>query len=128
MAKNAKKKKASVLIVDDDALMREVLRTVLREGEFDVVGDASNGEDAADLCAKLKPDVVLLDINMPRLDGIDGLARIRANSPACKVIMISSAATVDRVRDAVAGGAAGFIVKPFNAGRVLQEIEDLLRK
>jgi len=126
MVKNARR--LSVLIVDDDVLMREVLRTILHEGEFDIAGEASNGEDAITQCMKQKPDVVLLDINMPRLDGISVLAKIRACLPACKVIMISSNATADRVQEAVAKGAAGFIVKPFNAARVVQEIKSLLKK
>ena len=126
MAKHARR--LSVLIVDDDTLMRQALRTILHAGEFDIAGEASNGEDALSQCSKQKPDVVLLDINMPRLDGITALARIRAALPACKVIMISSNATADRVREAMTGGAAGFIVKPFNAARVVQEIKSLLKK
>lgn len=116
-------KKLDVLVVDDDSLIRELLSAILRNGDFTIAGEASNGEDAYLLCRKLQPSVVLLDINMPRMDGLQVLASIRRVSPQTKVIMVSSEATLGRVKEALAGGASGFIVKPFNSGRVLNDIK-----
>ena len=119
MGNTAKKR---VLVADDDRSMREVLKFILLEGRFDVVGEAINGEMAVTLAESLKPDIVCLDINMPRVDGIHALEQIKAKLPGTIVIMISSSATPDNVRDAIGMGAAGFIVKPFSAGKVLDAL------
>jgi len=122
---NTSKKK--VLVADDDRSMREVLKFILLEGKFDVVGEAVNGEMAISMAENLKPDIVCLDINMPRVDGIHALEQIKAKLPSTVVIMISSSATPDNVRDAMGKGAAGFIVKPFSAGKVLDAFNKYIR-
>lgn len=116
-----------MLVVDDDAMIREALKLILRSEEYVIAGEASNGEDALALCARLNPVVVLLDINMPKTDGLQVLAAIRQGQPNIKVIMISAEATLDRVREAIEKGAAGFIVKPFNPARVLDKIADCVK-
>jgi len=119
-------KNYSVLVVDDDHLMREILKAILRSEEYQVVGEASNGEDAVSLCAKLNPRLVLLDINMPKMDGLQVLMAIRQVHPKTKVIMVSAAATMDKVSEAIKEGAAGFVVKPFNAARVLDKVRECI--
>lgn len=119
-------KNTSVLVVDDDSLMREMLKAILRSEEYQVVGEASNGEDAIALCARLKPKLVLLDIQMPKMDGLQALEAIRKAQPAVKVIMVSAEATMDKVTEAIKKGAAGFVVKPFNAARVLDKVSECI--
>lgn len=123
---NKKVELPTVLIVDDDSLLREALKAILRSGDYKVVGEASNGEAALALCRKLRPGLVLLDINMPGMDGLEVLQGIKADSPKTKVIMISAEATHERVKDAILKGAVGFVVKPINAGRVLDDIEAVI--
>jgi len=115
-------KNYSVLVVDDDHLMREMLKAILRSEEYQVVGEASNGEDAVDLCARLKPRLVLLDIQMPKMDGLQVLEAIRQAQPKTKIIMVSAEATMDKVSEAIRKGAVGFVVKPFNAASVLDKV------
>lgn len=119
--------KASVVVVDDDSMMREMLKLILRSESYSVVGEASNGQDAITLCEKLAPTLVLLDINMPKMDGLQALDEIRRASPESMVIMVSADATMDRVSEAVKKGAAGFVVKPLNAATVLDRIAICLR-
>ena len=121
-AVRSKNNQPHVIVVDDDSLMRDVLKALLRSANFLIVGEASNGTDALALCAKVKPDLVLLDINMPRVDGLQVLAEIRREHPTVKVIMVSAQASLDKVSEAIKAGAAGFVVKPFNAAIVLEKI------
>lgn len=125
MKKNGK---PSVLVVDDDHMMREMLKLILHTDDYPVVGEAANGKSAIALCASLKPGLVLLDIRMPEMDGLQALEEIRKASPATTVIMVSAEATMDRVREAIRKGAAGFVVKPLNAASVLNKIETCFRK
>lgn len=112
-----------IVIVDDEGLMRSVLKTLLQGAGYVVVGEASNGVTALELCVKQQPDVVLLDINMPGADGLRVLRAIRKEFPAIKVIMVSAHGSMDRVSSAISAGAVGFVVKPFNAASVLKQIE-----
>ena len=119
--------KPSVVVVDDDSMMREMLKLILRSEDYEVVGEASNGQDAIELCAKLKPGLALLDINMPKMDGLQALEEIRKACPATMVLMVSAEATMDKVREAVALGASGFVVKPLNPASVLDKITMCLK-
>ena len=112
-----------IVIVDDESLMRSVLKTLLQGAGHVVVGEASNGATALELCLKQQPDVVLLDINMPGADGLRVLRAIRKEFPTIKVIMVSAHGSMDRVSSAISAGAVGFVVKPFNATNVLKQIE-----
>lgn len=118
------KKKPAVLVVDDDHMMREMLKLILHADDYQVIGEAANGKNAIALCANHKPGLVLLDINMPEMDGLQALEEIRKVSPATVVIMVSAEATMDRVKAAIGKGAAGFVVKPLNAASVLGKIEN----
>ena len=117
-----KLKKLSAIVVDDDSMMREMLKYILRSEDYPVIGEASNGQDAIALCARKKPGLVLLDINMPKMDGLQALEEIRKISPATIVLMVSAAATMDKVREAIEKGADGFVVKPLNPASVLDKI------
>ena len=121
-------KRTSVVIADDDPYLRGLLRLLLRSDEYDVVGEAADGEAALELCKRLRPAVVLLDINMPSKDGLAVLDELNTTKYAGKVVMISAEATLDKVKLAVQKGAAGFIVKPFNSGTVLDELRICLQK
>ena len=123
-----KNRKPSVLVVDDDHMMREMLKLILHSDDYQVLGEAANGKSAITLCANLKPGLVLLDINMPEMDGLQALEEIRKISPATKVIMVSAEATMDRVSEAIKKGAVGFVVKPLNATSVLGKIDSCFRK
>ena len=120
-------RKPSVLIVDDDNISRDILRTFLQSENYRVAGEASNGQDAVMQCVALKPDLVLLDINMPKMDGLQALEEIRKANPAAMVLMVSANATMHKVKEAMAKGAVGFVVKPFNPASVLDKIEMCLK-
>jgi two-component system chemotaxis response regulator CheY len=115
-------KKASVLVVDDDRMLMELLKGILRREDYEVVGEASNGVDAVMRCVELKPDIVLLDINMPKMDGLQALEEIRMANPEAMVLMVSADSTMDKVKEALQKGAAGFVVKPFKPANVLEKI------
>lgn len=120
-------KKTSVVVVDDDGMMREMLKLIMRSDNYSVIGEASNGQEAIALCNRLTPSLVLLDINMPKMDGLQALEEIRKVSPTTIVIMVSAEATLDRVSEAIKKGAAGFVVKPLNAASVLDRVSICLR-
>ena len=122
-----KAKKPSVLVVDDDSMMREMLKLILLSDDYPVAGEASNGQDAIALCAMHKPGLVLLDINMPKMDGLQALEEIRKISPASIVLMVSASLTMDRVNEAIKKGASGFVVKPLNPASVLDKIAMCLK-
>lgn len=117
-----KKIKGTVVVVDDDSMMREMLKLILRGDDYSVIGEASNGNDAIVKCEKLSPDLVLLDINMPKMDGLQALEGIRKVCPKAVVVMVSAESTMDKVSEAIKKGAAGFIVKPLNTAIVLDSI------
>lgn len=120
----AHNKKPSVLLADDDSMLRAMLRLILLSEEYRVVGEASNGQEAVAQFAKLRPELVLLDINMPKMDGLQALAAIHKINPEAVVMMVSADVTMDRVTMALSFGAAGFVVKPFNPASVLERIEN----
>jgi len=116
--------KIRILVVDDDHTMRELLKSLLRREGYNVVGDAGDGDAALAQCENLDPHVVCLDINMPKLGGLQTLEAIKERFRDIQVVMVTGAATADVVRDAIDKGACGFIVKPFTAAKIL----DALRK
>lgn len=107
-----------VLVVDDDTLMREVLKALLREEGFVVAGEAKDGVSALAQLERTQPDLVCLDVNMPGLSGLEVLKAIKSRKRDIRVVMITGDSSMGTVRDAVGFGAVGFIVKPFKAGRV----------
>ncbi len=120
-------RKCSILIADDDAVTRGALRLLLVEQGHTVVGEAADGERALDMCALLKPDIVFADINMPKLDGHGLSEQLRLRVPGARIVIISSLPTVANVQRALLGGAAGFVVKPFNGVKVLEAVNNCLK-
>ncbi|WP_042355993.1 response regulator [Bacillus rubiinfantis] len=113
---------AKILIVDDAAFMRMMLKDILTKNGFEVVGEAVNGEDAIEKYQELQPDVVTMDITMPEMDGITAVKKIRAINPQAKIIMCSAMGQQPMVLEAIQSGAKDFIVKPFQADRVIESI------
>ncbi len=117
-----------LLIVDDNDMTRALLRGLLRGEDYDVIGEAGNGEQAVEMALRLKPDIVCLDVDMPKMGGLEALTQIRQHLPQTAVLMVTAHAERETVQTAIANGAAGYIVKPFNAGRVLAAIEAAVAK
>lgn len=116
------------LVVDDAVFMRTVLKKMLTETGYMVLGEAGNGVQAIELAEKLKPDVVTLDITMPEMDGIEAIEGILKVSPHTKVIMCSAMGQQSKVVEAIKKGAKDFIVKPFEKTRVLQAIQNVMSR
>lgn len=119
------RKRTTVLIVDDNDMMRSILRGILRGDAYEVTGEARNGAQAIEVAERLKPDIVCLDVMMPEMDGLEALIEIKANQPATQIVMITSSADPATVQNAIQNGASGFIVKPFNAAKVLDTLEKI---
>lgn len=117
---------AKVLIVDDAAFMRMMIKDILEKNGFEVVGEANNGIKAVELYKKEKPDVVTMDITMPDMDGIEAVKEIKSIDPDAKVIMCSAMGQQTMVMDAIKAGAKDFIVKPFQPDRVLEAIKKVI--
>lgn len=119
MAKN-------ILICDDAAFMRMMIKDILTKNGYNVVGEAENGARAVERYSELKPDLVLMDITMPEMDGIAALRQIKANDPGATVIMCSAMGQQAMVIESIQAGAKDFIVKPFQADRVLEAVKKVV--
>ncbi len=119
------KRRLSVVIADDNDMMRSILRGMLRGEEYDVVGEARNGLSAVDMVERLKPEIVCMDVMMPEKNGIEALVEIKAKLPETEVIMVTSNSDPGTVQESIQNGASGFIIKPFNAARVLDTLEKI---
>ena len=117
------KKRISIVIVDDNDMMRSILRSMLRGDAFEVIGEARNGVLAVEMAGRLKPDIVCLDVIMPEKNGLDALCEIKVARPETEVVMITSNADPETVQESIQNGASGFIIKPFNAARVFDTLE-----
>ena len=113
---------ARVLVVDDAAFMRKMVTDALTAGGHEIVGEAGNGNEAFSQFQALKPDVMTLDITMPEKDGLVALKEILAFDPTAKVVMCSALGQESKVLEAVKSGARDFVVKPFQAERVLAAV------
>ncbi len=116
----------SILIVDDAAFMRMMIKDILVKNGFTIAGEAENGVQAVEKYRELTPDLVTMDITMPEMDGIDALKQIREINPGAKIIMCSAMGQQAMVIDAIQAGAKDFIVKPFQAERVIEAIQKVL--
>ncbi|MBO6133960.1 MAG: response regulator [Lachnospiraceae bacterium] len=119
MAKN-------ILICDDAAFMRMMIKDILTKNGYNVAGEAENGAKAVEKYAEVKPDLVLMDITMPEMDGIQALKKIKAADPSAMVIMCSAMGQQAMVIEAIQAGAKDFIVKPFQAERVLEAVKKVV--
>lgn len=117
----------TVLVVDDSALIRKVLIKMLNENGYQVVGEATNGEEGVELYKDLEPDIVTLDITMPVMDGVTALKQIKEFDPEAMVAMISAAGQKDKLMDALKEGAELFFTKPFNEQEVISSLRSCLR-
>lgn len=113
---------ARILVVDDAAFMRMMIKDILIKGGHEVVGEAKDGNDAISKYEELKPDIVTMDITMPDKDGIAAVKEIRSKNPNAKIIMCSAMGQQAMVLEAIQSGARDFVVKPFQADRVLEAI------
>ena len=109
-----------VLTVDDSRVTLKILKKLLADTEFEVAGEARQGDDALRLYEELKPELVVLDIVMPDMDGVKILEGIRERDPGAKVVMVSSLGTKEKVMECLEKGAKNFLMKPY-------EKEDLLK-
>ncbi len=111
-----------VLLADDHRMLREGLRRSLTEEGFDIVGEAENGEQAVRLAAELQPDVVLMDVSMPELDGVGATKVIRQEPGAPKVVMLTMHADNEVLADAIRAGASGYLVKDCSTDEIAEAV------
>ena len=117
---------AKILVVDDAAFMRKVIRDTLTKSGYTDIYEAVDGKDAVEKYFELKPDLVLMDITMPNMDGLEALKAIRAKDSNANVVMCSAMGQESMVIDAVRSGAKDFIVKPFKPDRVLKTVSSIV--
>jgi two-component system chemotaxis response regulator CheY len=115
-----------ILIVDDAAFMRMMIRDILTKNGYEVCGEANDGAQAIERFKEVRPDLITMDITMPEMDGIAALKEIKKIDPNAKVIMCSAMGQQAMVIDAIQAGAKDFIVKPFQADRVIEAIKKTL--
>ena len=116
----------TILIADDAAFMRAILSQIIEDMEWTVAGEAGDGREAIAQYQKLRPDLVLLDITMPNLDGTEALKAILAEDPEAQIVMITALGQKDQVLDAIKAGARDFIIKPFDHARVAATLAGIL--
>ncbi|AFG34618.1 response regulator with CheY-like receiver, AAA-type ATPase, and DNA-binding domains [Fervidobacterium pennivorans DSM 9078] len=118
---------ARILVVDDAAFMRMMLKDILTKAGHEVVGEAANGVEAVEKYKELKPDVVTMDITMPEMNGIDAIKEIKKIDPNATVIVCSAMGQQAMVIEAIQAGAKDFIVKPFQPARVIEAVQKVLK-
>lgn len=113
----------NILICDDAAFMRMMIKDILTKNGYNVVGEAENGAKAVEKYQETKPDLVLMDITMPEMDGIQALKKIKSMDPNASVVMCSAMGQQAMVIESIQSGARDFIVKPFQPDRVLEAVK-----
>ncbi|MBE5934360.1 MAG: response regulator [Lachnospiraceae bacterium] len=113
----------NILICDDAAFMRMMIKDILTKDGYQVVGEAANGAEGVEKYSQLKPDLVMMDITMPEMNGIDALKKIKEGDASANVIMCSAMGQQAMVIESIQSGAKDFIVKPFQAERVLEAVK-----
>jgi two-component system response regulator NreC len=128
MAPRQHASRIKVLIVDDHAVLRQALRLLLEnQPEVEVVGDAGNGREALDACEKLHPDVVLMDMVMPGLNGLEATRQIRRRAPKAKVLILTGYMEDEQILAALRAGASGYVVKKSDVQELLLGIQSVHR-
>lgn len=117
---------AQLLVIDDAKFMRMTLSNILSRAGHEVVGEGENGKEAIELYRKLNPDLVIMDITMPIMSGLDAVKAIKQEFSSAKVIMCSAMGQQKMVVEAIEAGAKDFIVKPFDESRVLDAVNRVL--
>jgi two-component system chemotaxis response regulator CheY len=115
-----------ILIVDDAAFMRMMLKNILSQNGYEIAGEAANGLEAVTLYKELRPDLVTMDITMPEMDGITAVREIRKLDSEAKIIMCSAMGQQAMVIESIQAGAKDFIVKPFQPDRVLEAVKKVV--
>jgi len=110
----------SILLVDDHPLTRDGLAALLAGHGFDVVGEAGDGLEAIDLARELQPDVILLDLSMPGVNGLEALPRLRQEAPSCEVVVLTASGDEQNLLAAIRGGAAGYLLKSEPPERIAE--------
>jgi DNA-binding NarL/FixJ family response regulator len=108
-----------ILLVDDHPLTRSALAGLLAQHGFEVVGEASDGEEAVETAGNLRPDLVLLDLSMPGMDGLTALPRLREAAPECEVVVLTASGTEQNLLGAIRAGAAGYLLKSEPPERIV---------
>lgn len=116
----------NILLVDDAAFMRMMLKDILTKNGYNVVGEAENGARAVEKYKELRPSLVIMDITMPEMDGIAAAKAIRGEDGNALIIMCSAMGQQAMVIDAITAGAKDFIVKPFQADRVIEAVKKVI--
>lgn len=116
----------TVLIADDAAFMRMMIKNILTEAGYEIAGEAENGAVAVAKWKELRPDLTTMDITMPEMDGIAALKEIRSVDPEARVVMCSAMGQQAMVIESIQAGARDFIVKPFQADRVIEAVSKAL--
>ncbi len=117
-----------ILVADDHEVVRQGVRTLLEaQPDWDVCGEAADGREAVEMTKRLKPDVIILDITMPNMNGLEAMRKIFAMDPKARVIMCSALGQQNLIVEAIKAGVKDFIVKPFKPERILSAIEKALR-
>jgi two-component system chemotaxis response regulator CheY len=116
-----------VLVVDDAIFMRTMISDILKKGDFEVCGEGSTGAEAVEQYQKLKPDLVIMDIIMPDMGGIEAVKAIMQKDPNAKILMCSAMGQQALVVEAIQAGARDFVVKPFQPSRVLEAARRVLQ-
>lgn len=115
-----------ILIIDDHVVVREGLRALIEiEEDMELIGEAGDGLQGVDLSRALQPDIILMDLIMPRLDGIEAIKQIRQHNPDARILILSSLTEDDKVVSAVRAGATGFVLKGSGASDLLKAIRDV---
>lgn len=117
---------ATILIVDDSRTSRRILRGILENAGYTILGEATNGQEGYDRYIELHPDLVTMDITMPVLDGLGGLEKIKGAFPEAKVVMVTAAGQKNKMVEAVEKGADEFIPKPFDPEQLVETIKKVL--
>lgn len=117
----------TVLMVDDSRVSRKILRAILEENNYEIVGEAENGEEGYLKYKELKPDLVTMDITMPKMDGIESLSLIKKEDENAKVVVITAAGQREKMIEAVKRGAAEFITKPFDKNEIIDIIARVVK-
>lgn len=118
----------SVLLVDDSRFVHEELKGILKDSSFEIIGYAKNGDEGLEMYETCTPDLVIMDIIMPGMDGIDALKLLRSKHPEAKVVIGSSLAYDETIEIATEAGASGVIFKPYDKNRLLQTLETAIHK
>ena len=117
---------ANILIVDDAAFMRMMVKDILVKNGYTVVGEAENGTKAIEKYKELDPDLVIMDITMPEMDGIQAVRQIKSVNSEARIIMCSAMGQQAMVIESIQAGARDFIVKPFQAERVVEAVKKVV--